>query len=378
MRKQEWKGQLIVVFVTMIISFVAYTSQIFVLWNSLGGATSSTFFILTPFNIFVIFIYINYALTCTIDPGTVPLNWMPDQQTHFEVKRSTHKPRFCKTCNNFKPPRTHHCSTCNRCVLKMDHHCPWINNCVGFANYGHFLRFLTFVEISSIYLFVLLANRLSEIIHKIQTSNLRPSPIEATFLSINLVLTFLVILGVGILGGYHIYCVTTNTTTIEGWEKGKTLTMKRMGKVQNVKYPYDHGIMSNLRSVLGPQPLLWLWPRTMVGTGLYFSINAENSNVEAVEAVELRDTEDKEIRSSAYSGYSMATHLGDPSLSKHNSITEPPRILTKTSSMLRFEKSSRPDTPGSIFTLASTVTLVDPHTKAPVADSKDYSFSHRQ
>ncbi|KAI9016556.1 DHHC palmitoyltransferase-domain-containing protein [Phycomyces nitens] len=366
MRKQEWQGQLIVVFVSIIIAFVAYTSQIFVLWKSLGGAVAHTFFVLAPFNVFIIFVYINYALTCTTDPGTVPPNWMPDQDTHFEVKRSTHTARFCKTCNNFKPPRAHHCSTCNRCVLKMDHHCPWINSCVGFANYGHFLRFLVYVEISSIYLFALLSNRLSQILSQLHTSQIRPSATEAAFLSINMILVALVIVCVGILGGYHVYCVTTNTTTIEGWEKGKTLTMKRMGKIQNVKYPYDYGIMSNLRTVLGPQPLFWLWPRTMSGTGLYFPINAANANVETV--AEIKEEEESQNRESSYSNYSLYTEQGDaPPPVKHVSVTEPPRIRTKTSSMLRLEKtSSRPTTPGSVFTFASAATLVDPHSKPPL------------
>lgn len=41
---------------------------------------------------------------------------------------------------------------------------------------------------------------------------------------------------VGILTSYHVYCITTNTTTIEGWEKGRSLTIKGMGKIQNVMY----------------------------------------------------------------------------------------------------------------------------------------------
>ena len=31
----------------------------------------------------------------------------------------------------------------------------------------------------------------------------------------------------------------------------------------------------NLQSVLGPNPLLWLWPREMHGDGLSFPVNAE-------------------------------------------------------------------------------------------------------
>lgn len=37
------------------------------------------------------------------------------------------------------------------------------------------------------------------------------------------------------MSGYHVYCLTTNTTTIEGWEKGTALTMKsHSGKISDV------------------------------------------------------------------------------------------------------------------------------------------------
>ena len=64
-------------------------------------------------------------------------------------KKKTPLPRYCKNCEAFKPPRSHHCRICKKCVLKMDHHCPWINNCVGHFNYGHFLRFITWVTITT-------------------------------------------------------------------------------------------------------------------------------------------------------------------------------------------------------------------------------------
>jgi hypothetical protein len=57
---------------------------------------------------------------------------------------------------------------------------------------------------------------------------------EAAFLSINLILSALIMISVGILTSYHVYCITTNTTTIEGWEKGRSLTIKGMGRIQNV------------------------------------------------------------------------------------------------------------------------------------------------
>jgi len=39
--------------------------------------------------------------------------------------------RHCKTCQIYKPDRTHHCKVCNHCVLRMDHHCPSVARAAG-------------------------------------------------------------------------------------------------------------------------------------------------------------------------------------------------------------------------------------------------------
>lgn len=77
-------------------------------------------------------------------------------------------PRFCKTCNHYKPPRTHHCRYCKRCVLKMDHHCPWIAQCVGHTNQGHFIRFVIYVCIACSYVLALLVGRVMAIMDAIR------------------------------------------------------------------------------------------------------------------------------------------------------------------------------------------------------------------
>ncbi|RCH77981.1 Palmitoyltransferase [Rhizopus stolonifer] len=90
----------------------------------------------------------------------------------------------------------------------------------------------------------------------------------------------LVMIALGILTGYHTYCITTNTTTIEAWEKGRSLTFKGMGQIKNVKKPYDQGLYRNLKVVLGRYPLLWFLPISMVGTGIDFPVNMRRSNEE--------------------------------------------------------------------------------------------------
>ncbi|KAJ2879557.1 Palmitoyltransferase, partial [Coemansia aciculifera] len=129
-------GKLYVWGVSLLIGFVGYTSQIFVFWSYLGGFTPWTFVVLGVFNVLLHLLYYNYYLAATVPPGHVPIGWEPPRNgaNVYELKRDTLKPRFCRTCKGFKPPRTHHCSDCDKCVLKMDHHCPWTNNCVGFNN----------------------------------------------------------------------------------------------------------------------------------------------------------------------------------------------------------------------------------------------------
>ena len=65
--------------------------------------------------------------------------------------RDPTKFKFCKKCNNIKPPRSHHCSICKRCVLKMDHHCPWVGSCVGFENHKYFITFVFWGGIGNLF-----------------------------------------------------------------------------------------------------------------------------------------------------------------------------------------------------------------------------------
>ena len=98
---------------------------------------------------------------------------------------------MCSRCNGFKPARAHHCSQCDRCaprphtprarrrrppsarthththaafarscVMKMDHHCPWVNNCVGANNQKHFVLFVGYTALLSLYALVLLVCRM--------------------------------------------------------------------------------------------------------------------------------------------------------------------------------------------------------------------------
>lgn len=83
----------------------------------------------------------NSQLTsCTQKPDT--------HSDGFEVKKLTGKPRYCRMCEAYKPPRTHHCRQCERwavisfvlaeshlapsCVLRMG--MSWTISSVAFSS----------------------------------------------------------------------------------------------------------------------------------------------------------------------------------------------------------------------------------------------------
>ncbi|TFY61142.1 hypothetical protein EVJ58_g4697 [Rhodofomes roseus] len=261
-------GRLFVGFTTALICFIAYSSQIFVVWPWYGCVLSIELLtLLVPFNALVGMLLWNYYLCVVTDPGRVPPGWQPDVQDNdgYEVKKLTRGPRYCRTCDAFKPPRAHHCRQCKRCILRMDHHCPWVNNCVGHFNYGYFFRFLFYVNCACSYH---LAIHVRRIYVATQTwENFESS--EMIFIILNMATCIPVWLAVG---GF--------STTIEGWEKDKVATLVRRGKIHEIKFPYNLGLWRNICSVLGDSPLWWCWPTVTPGTGLKYQL-AEGDDPDA-------------------------------------------------------------------------------------------------
>ncbi|KAG0238316.1 Palmitoyltransferase [Actinomortierella wolfii] len=203
---------------------------------------------------------------------TVP----PATTTTTASPRKVPRPRYCKACKGFKPPRSHHCRVCKRCILKMDHHCPWINNCVGHYNYGHFLRFVTWVTITTGACMALLLLRVWDAMQYerfyLFNPDLAPTKTQIAFLAINVFVDGGVLLAVGTLCGYHLWSLVNNTSTIEVWEIEKVNKMIKAGKMRKTKFPYDLGCRRNYRQVLGPNAWMWLWPQPMLGNGLEYEV----------------------------------------------------------------------------------------------------------
>uniref|UniRef100_A0A1D1XP01 S-acyltransferase n=1 Tax=Anthurium amnicola TaxID=1678845 RepID=A0A1D1XP01_9ARAE len=225
--------------------------------------------VLVPFHTLLFMLLWSYFSVVFTDPGSVPPNWRPAldeeradavpltssefgspilnmQQSVSLTDSANSRVRYCRKCNQLKPPRCHHCSVCGRCVLKMDHHCVWVVNCVGALNYKFFLLFLfyTFLETTLVTL-----SLLPHFIAFFSDGEIPGSPgtLATTFLAFVLNLAFAVsVLGFLIL---HISLVAANTTTIEAYEKKTT-----------PKWRYDLGRRKNFEQVFGTDKKYWFMP----------------------------------------------------------------------------------------------------------------------
>jgi ribosomal protein L40E len=66
--------------------------------------------------------FVHYVAAAPLSLHRVPPGWQPDAEQQAavqEVKKSDGSARYCKKCNEHKPPRSHHCRVCERCVLRM-------------------------------------------------------------------------------------------------------------------------------------------------------------------------------------------------------------------------------------------------------------------
>ena len=104
---------------------------------------------------------------------------------------------------------------------------------------------------------------------------LGPAPTQLVFLFIFLVSNSITLLALAILLARNVWCLGSNVTTIEGWELERHETLVRRArtrggyldgpdgirlKIRKQEFPYDIGILQNMRQGMGGTPLLWLWP----------------------------------------------------------------------------------------------------------------------
>jgi len=248
-------GPCLICLALSLIGFVTYTYFVYALPNmkaiGLHGqcvVTSIGFFLVTN-------ALYNYGKSICSDAGTPP-EWK--EVIDLAVESDAPKPRQCTKCTRVKPPRTHHCSVCRRCVMKMDHHCPWINNCVGFGNYRHFCLFMLFLAASCFFIVVVFFLNFSDLVMHVGRRRFQmPRPARSCIMT-SFMICCSILVALCILGGFHVYLVLTNQTTIEF----QTNMMRRKEARKNGEYfrnPYDLGRSRNFQQVFGPNPFCRFW-----------------------------------------------------------------------------------------------------------------------
>jgi len=251
---------------------------------------------LVGLNFFFFLLCWSYGKTMISSPGfvdrtSVPAGYTPEEleqlkELDIQLKKENYLkeehffiPRWCKFCQHWKPPRSHHCREFNRCVLKLDHYCPWVYNAVGYRNHKFFILFLLYASLCLTYFLICCIIRVFyEISYRQRGRPIFTIP-EIILLIMQLVLTLPVTIGIISLLVYQISCLIANCTNIETFALKR---YKRGAKIfgnNSFKWFYDHGIIQNIKQVMGLTILEWFWPElplhVKTGTGIDWQLRAD-------------------------------------------------------------------------------------------------------
>ena len=194
------------------------------------------------FNIFFLLSLASFFASMFINPGETPENFSLDSipedekeslsEDYIESDFSLGRVTFCKKCEKYRPPRSHHCSICEKCVLRFDHHCPFIANCVGYRNQKAFVLFLLYTAFGLGVLSVVVVLNTYDVWNT-----------EWIIGSIVCVVLFFYIIGFGLT---QLWMLCVNSTTLEfEWK-------------QNI---FDLGSCErNLGQILGHDKVYWVLP----------------------------------------------------------------------------------------------------------------------
>ncbi|CAL8382376.1 palmitoyltransferase ZDHHC6 [Gadus morhua] len=292
-------GPVIALSVIGICSTMAIFDSIIWYWplDTTGGSVN--FIMLLNWTVLILYNYFNAMF---VGPGYIPLDWKPDGQQESQYLQ------FCRVCQGFKPPRSHHCRKCNRCVMKMDHHCPWINNCCGHQNHAYFTSFLILAPLGCSHaaiIFVMtmytqLYERISFGWSTVKIDMSAPRRVQplmpfsvpafaATLFALGLALGTTI--AVGMLFFIQMKVILRNKTSIEAWieEKAKD-RIQYYQTGEEFIFPYDlGGRWENFKQV-------FTWSGTPRGDGVQWPVHPK-CHQHTLTIEQLKQKADKRVRS---------------------------------------------------------------------------------
>ncbi|XP_025058914.1 palmitoyltransferase ZDHHC6 isoform X1 [Alligator sinensis] len=302
-------GPIIALGVITICSTMAMIDAVLWYWplETPGGGVN--FIMLINWTVMILYNYFNAMF---VGPGYVPFGWKPEKSQDCVYLQ------YCKVCQSYKAPRSHHCRKCNRCVMKMDHHCPWINNCCGYQNHAYFTLFLLLAPLGCIhasFIFVMtmytqLYNRISfgwsSVRIDMSAAKRDPLPIipfglsafAASLFALGLALGTTI--AVGMLFIIQMKVILRNKTSIESWIEEKVgIDSMAKDRIQYYHtgeifiFPYDMGSKwKNIKQV-------FTWSGIPEGNGLEWPVK-EGCHQYSLTVEQLKQKSDKRLRSVRY------------------------------------------------------------------------------
>ena len=199
-----------------------------------------------------------------VHAGEIPKGWNGSNEEPRD-KESI----WCRRCNDWKPPRTHHCSHCGCCVARYDHHCIWVGNCVGQRNHKFFVLFLFYITICIVHYFYMAYHYMYSSGRDepylplgaplgFKETRVRYTYREPVWVRVVLVVYGLTAFGFLLFAGSFFWGTFANirrnmTTYDENVSADYSYGINR----------YDRGWLSNIAEVLGKHPLMWLIPTSV-------------------------------------------------------------------------------------------------------------------
>ncbi|KAJ8365220.1 hypothetical protein SKAU_G00140510 [Synaphobranchus kaupii] len=346
-------GPMIALSVIAICSTIAVLDSIIWYWplDTTGGSVN--FIMLINWTVLILYNYFNAMF---VGPGYIPLGWNPENSQDSVYLQ------FCRVCQGYKAPRSHHCRKCNRCVMKMDHHCPWINNCCGHLNHAYFTSFLLLAPLGCIHAaFIFTMTMYTQLYDRIsfgwssvkidmsavkRTHNpIMPFSVPAfaaTLFALGLALGTTI--AVGMLFFIQMKVIIRNRTSVEAWIEEKARDRIQYYQTgEEFVFPYDLGSRwENFKQV-------FTWSGVPEGDGLEWPVH-EKCHQHTLTIEQLKQKADKRVRSIQYRvvedyngaccpiGKGLRTFLRTP-------CTEEPRICLTRGEVLFATRGYQPPTP---------------------------------